>query len=172
MFPFGSLHSDGPLSSRPQPLGSVGDDNPCEDTREDSGLSVLFPSTTYCCRVFFLFVSPGPSGLMRASEQSAERHSQSLRCESATWVAAQPAVPDAVTPARHSQQCWLWCPELPGPPGLMRASERSRRRQLLFGKAMRGRTKPLFLWHDQPRVERALRDGRALDAPELTPRGR
>ena len=38
--PFWSLYSDGPLSSRPQPLGSVGDDTPCEDTREDVGLSV------------------------------------------------------------------------------------------------------------------------------------
>ena len=28
------------LSSRPQPLGSVGDDTPCEDTREDFGLFV------------------------------------------------------------------------------------------------------------------------------------
>ena len=28
------------MSSRPQPLGSVGDDTPCEDTREDVGLSV------------------------------------------------------------------------------------------------------------------------------------
>ena len=35
-----SLCSDSPLSSRPQPLGSVGDDTPCEDTREDYGLSV------------------------------------------------------------------------------------------------------------------------------------
>ena len=35
-----SLYSDGPLSSRPQPLGSVGDDTPCEDTREDFGLSI------------------------------------------------------------------------------------------------------------------------------------
>ena len=33
------LQSDGPLSSPPQPLGSVGD-TPCEDTREDFGLSV------------------------------------------------------------------------------------------------------------------------------------
>ena len=39
-FPFWSLYSNGPLSSRPQPLGSVGDDTPCEDTREDFGLSV------------------------------------------------------------------------------------------------------------------------------------
>ena len=31
---------------------------------------------------------------------------------------------------------------------------------------------PLFLWHDQPREERALRDGRAMDAQELTPRER
>ena len=37
---------------------------------------------------------------------------------------------------------------------------------------MRGTAEPSFLWHDQPRVERALRDGRALDAQELTPRGR
>ena len=35
-----SLCSDGPLSSRPQLLGRVGDDTPCEDTREDFGLSV------------------------------------------------------------------------------------------------------------------------------------
>ena len=34
-----SLCSDGPLSSRPQPLGSVGDDTPAR-TREDFGLSV------------------------------------------------------------------------------------------------------------------------------------
>ena len=54
----------------------------------------------------------------------------------------------------------------------MRASELSRRRQLLLGKAMRGIAEPLFLWHDQPRVERALRDGLALDAQELTPQGR
>ena len=31
----------------------------------------------------------------------------------------------------------------------MRASERSRRRQLLLGKALRGIAEPLFLWHDQ-----------------------
>ena len=37
---------------------------------------------------------------------------------------------------------------------------------------MCGIAEPLFLWYDQPRVERALRDGRALDAHELTPRGR
>ena len=37
---------------------------------------------------------------------------------------------------------------------------------------MRGIAEPLVRWHDQPRVERALRDGRALDAPELTPRER
>ena len=35
-----SLYSNSPLSSRPQPLGRVGDDTPCEDTREDSGLFV------------------------------------------------------------------------------------------------------------------------------------
>ena len=35
-----SLYSDGPLSSRPQPLGSGGDAAPCEDTREDLGLSL------------------------------------------------------------------------------------------------------------------------------------
>ena len=35
-----SLYSDRPLSSRPQPLGSGGDVAPCEDTREDFGLSV------------------------------------------------------------------------------------------------------------------------------------
>ena len=35
-----SLYSNNPLSSRPQPLGSVGDDTPCEDTREDFGLFV------------------------------------------------------------------------------------------------------------------------------------
>ena len=55
---FGSIHqilslgplcSDSPVSSRPQPLGSVGDDTPCEDTREDVGLSVKLPAT--CCRV-------------------------------------------------------------------------------------------------------------------------
>ena len=39
-FPFWSLYSDGPLSSRPQPLGRVGDVAPCEDTREDLGLSL------------------------------------------------------------------------------------------------------------------------------------
>ena len=86
---------------------------------------------------FFYFVSPGPSGLMRASEQSVARHTHSLRCESATWVAAQPAVPEAVTRARHSQQCWVSCPELLGPSGLMKASERSRPRQLPLGKAER-----------------------------------
>ena len=31
---------------------------------------------------------------------------------------------------------------------------------------------PLFLWHDQPREERALRGGRALNVRELRPRGR
>ena len=35
-----SLYSNGPLSSRPQPLGRVGDDTSCEDTREDFGLFV------------------------------------------------------------------------------------------------------------------------------------
>ena len=39
-FPFWSLYSDGPLSSRPQPLGRGGDVAPCEDTREDFGLSL------------------------------------------------------------------------------------------------------------------------------------
>ena len=39
-FPFWSLYSDGPLSSRPQPLGRRGDVAPCEDTREDFGLSL------------------------------------------------------------------------------------------------------------------------------------
>ena len=34
-----SLYSDNPLSSQPQPLGSGGDATPCEDTREDFGLS-------------------------------------------------------------------------------------------------------------------------------------
>ena len=43
LYLFWSLYSDGPLSSRPQPLGGVGDDTPCEDTREDSGLSVFLP---------------------------------------------------------------------------------------------------------------------------------
>ena len=38
--PFWSLYSDGPLSSRPQPLGRGGDVAPCEDTREDLGLSL------------------------------------------------------------------------------------------------------------------------------------
>ena len=60
LFPFVPLCSNSPLSSRPQPLGRVGDDTPCEDTGEDFGLFVNFPSTTYCCRVFFYFVSPGP----------------------------------------------------------------------------------------------------------------
>ena len=40
LYHFWSLYSDGPLSSRPRPLESVGDDTPCEDTREDFGLSV------------------------------------------------------------------------------------------------------------------------------------
>ena len=35
-----SMYSNSPLSSRPQPLGRVGDDTPCEDTREDFGLFV------------------------------------------------------------------------------------------------------------------------------------
>ena len=39
-FPFRSLYSGGPLSSRPQPLGRGGDVAPCEDTREDFGLSI------------------------------------------------------------------------------------------------------------------------------------
>ena len=38
--PFWSLCSDGPMSSRPQPLGRGGDVAPCEDTREDLGLSI------------------------------------------------------------------------------------------------------------------------------------
>ena len=57
-----SWYSDSPLSSRPQPLGSVGDDTPCEDTWEDFGLSVFVLSTAPCCRVVFYSVSPGPSG--------------------------------------------------------------------------------------------------------------
>ena len=49
-----SLHSSSPLRSRPQPLGSGGDVSPCEDTREDFGLSFLkLPATTCCCRVAF-----------------------------------------------------------------------------------------------------------------------
>ena len=36
-FPFWSLYSDGPMSSRPQPWGRGGDVAPCEDTREDLG---------------------------------------------------------------------------------------------------------------------------------------
>ena len=39
-FPFWSLYNDGPLSSRPQPLGRGGDVAPCEDTREVLGLSL------------------------------------------------------------------------------------------------------------------------------------
>ena len=35
-----SLCSNSPMSSRPQPLGRVGDDTPCDDTREDFRLSV------------------------------------------------------------------------------------------------------------------------------------
>ena len=31
---------------------------------------------------------------------------------------------------------------------------------------------PLFPWHDEPREERSLRGGRALNVLELTPRGR
>ena len=38
--PLCSLYSDSPLSSRPQPLGGVGDDTHCEDKREDFGLFV------------------------------------------------------------------------------------------------------------------------------------
>ena len=38
-----SLYSNSPMSSRPQPLGRVGDDTPCEDTREDFGLFVSIP---------------------------------------------------------------------------------------------------------------------------------
>ena len=53
----------------------------------------------------------------------------------------------------------------------MRASERSRRRQLLLGKALRGIAERLFLWHDQPRVERALRDGRALGRARINAAG-
>ena len=34
-----SRYSDGPLNSRPQPLGSRREAAPCEDTREDFGLS-------------------------------------------------------------------------------------------------------------------------------------
>ena len=42
-----SLYSDSPLSSWPQPLGSGGDATPCEDTREDFGLSFnLIPLRT------------------------------------------------------------------------------------------------------------------------------
>ena len=40
LVPFWSLYSDGPLSSRPQPLGRGGGVAPCEDTREDLGLSL------------------------------------------------------------------------------------------------------------------------------------
>ena len=66
-----SLCSDSPTSSRPQPLGSVGDDTPCEDTREDVGLCVQLLATT-CCRVALMcrcqacnrtavaLVAPGP----------------------------------------------------------------------------------------------------------------
>ena len=52
-FSLGPCTATGPLSSRPQSLGGVGDGTLCEDTREDFGLSVSFPSTTYCCRVVF-----------------------------------------------------------------------------------------------------------------------
>ena len=60
---------------------------------------------------------------MRALEQSAARHAHSLRCESATWSRL-----NRQYLARHSQQCWVSCPELQGPSDLMRASERSHRR--------------------------------------------
>ena len=53
------LYSDSPLSSRPQPMGSGGDATPCEDTREDFGLSFFTSSTTCCCRVFFLLSVAG-----------------------------------------------------------------------------------------------------------------
>ena len=38
--PFVPCTGNSPSSSRPQPLGSVGDDTPCEDIREDFGLSL------------------------------------------------------------------------------------------------------------------------------------
>ena len=131
-----------------------------------------FRPPRFFCRVVFYFVSRGRSGLMRASEQSAVRHAHSLRCKNATWIAAQPAVQEAVTRARYSQQCWVSCPELPGPSGSMRASEQSRRRQLLLGRAIRVSWKceciriaePLFLCHDC----RALRGGRALNIASLS----
>ena len=52
-FFLGLLYSDGPLSSRPQPLGSGGDVTLCEDTREDFGLSPQLPATTFRCSVAF-----------------------------------------------------------------------------------------------------------------------
>ena len=52
-----SLYSDGPLSSRPQPLGSGGDAAPCEDTREDFGLSLYLPATS-AVAVWLLSVRP------------------------------------------------------------------------------------------------------------------
>ena len=57
-FPLWSLYSDGPLSSRPQPLGRGGDVAPCDDTREDFGLSLQLPATTYCCSVVFKCPNP------------------------------------------------------------------------------------------------------------------
>ena len=112
---FCSLYSNSPLSCRPQPLGVSETILPVKTQGRTLDCSFNFRPPRIVAGCFFLLCVAGPSGLMRASEQSVVRHTHSLRCESATWVAAQRAVPEAVTRARHSQQRWVSCPELPDP---------------------------------------------------------
>ena len=69
-----SLYSDSPLSSRP-PLVSVGDATSWEDTREDFGLYLQFPSTTYFCKVFFFFFCV----VAKCATSPAGRHARSSR---------------------------------------------------------------------------------------------
>ena len=85
VFPL-SLYSDGPLSSRPQPLGRGGDAAPCEDTREEFGLSLEL-SATSAVAVWLLSVRP-----MRAKRSQVMSTSGDPGVEKAPFGASRPRV--------------------------------------------------------------------------------
>ena len=93
-----SLYSDSSLSSRLQPLGSDGDVTPCEDTREDFGLSFLLPATTFCCRVAFKCQAP---------------HAREGRAKSGRVVGGLRLQPGGASPRRSSCESRDSCFQLP-----------------------------------------------------------
>ena len=129
--PFWSLYSDGPLSSRPQPLGRGGDVAPCEDTRRTLDCPFNFLSTTFRCRVVFkcqascagLGKVPGTADAIGPAVARWSRVTAPGMERSVKWICARRSTPQ--------QSVRRNAGALPGPSGLMRAYERSRQRQLL-----------------------------------------